>query len=446
LGQTRLQEEEMNKGEQKHIILKNSFGISYHIYFDRDRGLCIRMLDDERLWSRAFVLSDLSVNDFCATIDDKDIIHFVFQAKDGRILYGHGRRGHIDIQPILGSKDTTPWQKHVSLLVFEDTILFFYVIRHNDRHLIAMQSIIKGVLSKPMAIDYIDDSNRHYLVFRDRIGKCHLFYSRLEKSGMCLNHRVLKEDQSIFTAAEKVYETEGDILFPSAVCGHDNRIYVAFQCYRDDIYQILFKELSKAEPLMLYNSPSPADRSGLVYNNGVLILYRIAAQNIYYRISDDEGINWTDETRYLSGYTDMPCRFIYDTNIDKERSSWYFNEIPGSFSKGYQLAFLNKEPSSRNGSVNSSEKDNDTIDKILPVKKPASVKSEKSSIPTGALPANNLDNKIIHLKNFIENMQKELTKMWLTQKEYDKKLVELREEIDILKQNFDYLSKDVYGS
>jgi hypothetical protein len=52
----------------------------------------------------------------------------------------------------------------------------------------------------------------------------------------------------------------------------------------------------------------------------------------------------------------------------------------------------------------------------------------------------------MHLKNFIENMQKELTKMWLTQKEYDKKLVELREEIDILKQNFDYLSKDVYGS
>jgi hypothetical protein len=115
----------MNKGEQKHIILKNSFGISYHIYFDQERGLCLRMLDNERVWSRAFVLSDLSVNDFCAAIDNKDIIHFVFQAKDGRILYGHGRRGHIDIQPILGSKDTTPWHKYVSLLVFNDTILFF---------------------------------------------------------------------------------------------------------------------------------------------------------------------------------------------------------------------------------------------------------------------------------------------------------------------------------
>jgi peptidoglycan hydrolase CwlO-like protein len=62
------------------------------------------------------------------------------------------------------------------------------------------------------------------------------------------------------------------------------------------------------------------------------------------------------------------------------------------------------------------------------------------------MPANNLDNKIMHLKNFIENMQKELTKLWLTQKEYDKKLIELRDDIDILKQNLDYLSKDVYGN
>jgi len=435
----------MNNGEQKHIVLKNSFGISYHIYYDRERGLCLRMLDDERVWSRAFVLSDLSVNDFCAAIDEKDIIHFVFQAKDGRILYGHGRRGHIDIQPILGCKDTTPWQKHVSLLVFEDTILFFYVIRHNDRHLIAMQSIIKGELSKPAAIDFIDGSDRHYIVFRDRPGKCHLFYTRYEKNGMCLNHRVLKEDRSIFTAAEKLYESEGDILFPSAVYGRDNRIFVAFQDKCDGMCRILFKELGTAEPSILYNSPSPAGRSGLVYNNGILILYRASAQNIYLRTSDDDGINWTDETRYLSGRTDMPCRFIYDTNVDKERSSWYFNEIPGSFSKGYQLAFLDGEPVPRIAPVKPTENDNDSIDKILPIKKPAGVKSGKSDIPTGNAPVNNLENKIIHLKNFIENMQKELTKLWLTQKEYDRKLVELREEIDILKQNFEYLSKDVYG-
>jgi hypothetical protein len=436
----------MNKGEQKHIILKNSFGISYHIYFDQERGLCLRMLDNERVWSRAFVLSDLSVNDFCAAIDNKDIIHFVFQAKDGRILYGHGRRGHIDIQPILGSKDTTPWHKYVSLLVFNDTILFFYVIRHNDRHLIAMQGIIKGALSKPMAIDYIDGPNKHYLVIRDRVGKFHLFYCRSEKNGMSLNHRVLKEDQTIFTAAEKLYETEGDILFPSAVCGKDNRIYLAFQDCCDGICQVLFKELGMTEPLMLYNSQSPAGRSGLVYNNGILFLYRTGAQNIYYRTSNDEGINWTDETRYLSDYTGIPCRFIYDTNIDKEHSSWCFNEIPGSFSKGYQFAFLSEERASHVTEVKSTGKVNGIIDSILPAKKTISVKNGKSDLLTGEMPANNLDNKIMHLKNFIENMQKELTKLWLTQKEYDKKLIELRDDIDILKQNLDYLSKDVYGN
>lgn len=435
----------MNKGEQKHIILKNSFNISYHIYYDEERGLCLRMLDDERVWSRAFVLSDMSVNDFCAAIDNRDIIHFVFQAKDGRILYGHGRRGHIDIQPILGSKDTTPWHKHISLLVFEDTILFFYVIHHNDRHLIAMQSIIKGALSKPTAIDYIDGADKHYLVMRDRIGKCHLFYCRSEKNGMSLNHRVLKEEQNIFTAAEKLYETEGDILFPSAVFGKDNRIYLAFQDYRDGIYRILFKEPGMAEPSTLYDSQSPAGRSGLVYNNGTLFLYRTDTQNIYYRTSHNGGINWTDETRFSSVYTGVPCRFIYDTNMDKEHSAWCFNEIPGSFSKGYQLAFLNEEPAPRITAAEPAEKDNGTIDKILPVKKPANVRREKPDNSAGRIPADNLDKKIIHLKNFVENMQKELTKLWLTQKECDKKLEDLRDEIDILKQNFDYLSKYVYG-
>ena len=80
------------------------------------------------------------------------------------------------------------------------------------------------------------------------------------------------------------------------------------------------------------------------------------------------------------------------------------------------------------------------------LQKPISVKNGKSDLLTGEMPANNLDNKIMHLKNFIENMQKELTKLWLTQKEYDKKLIELRDDIDILKQNLDYLSKDVYGN
>ena len=435
----------MNKAEQKHIILKNSFNISYHVYYDEERGLCLRMLGDDRVWSRAFVLSDLSVNDFCAAIDGKDIIHFVFQAKDGRILYGHGRRGHIDIQPILGSKDTTPWNKHLSLLVFEDTILFFYVIRHNDRRLIAMQSIIKGVLSKPAAIDYIDGSDSHYIVFRDRSGKCHLFYTRSEKNGMCLNHRVLKEDLTIFTAPEKLYETGGDILFPSAVCGQDNRIYAAFQDNRDGMHRVLFMEPGKTKPLTLYKNPSPAGRSGLVYNNGTLILYRTDNRNIHFRTSGDGGINWTDETHYIFDYSGMPCRFIYGTNIDKERSSWYFNEIPGNFSKGYQLAFLGEEPASRIASVKSSEKDGYTIDKILPVKKPAEGKNGKQGNLTGGIPANNLENKIISLRNIVENMQKELTKLWITQKEYDKKLLELREEIDMLKQSFDYLSKDVYG-
>jgi len=432
----------MNKEEQKHIILKNSFNISYHIYYDEERGLCLRMLDGDRVWSRPFVLSDLSVNDFCAAIDEKDIIHFVFQAKDGHIMYGHGRRGHIDIQPILGSKDTTQWHKRLSMLVFEDIVLFFYVIRHNDRHLIAIQSIINGALSKPMAIDYIDGSDRHYVVFRDRPGKCRLFYPRSEKSVMCLCHRILKDDLTVFTAPEKLYETEGEILFPSAVCGQDNRIYVSFQDKRDGMYRVLFMEYGTAEPLVLYNSPSPAGRSGLVYNNRTLILYRTDERNIHLRISGDGGINWTDEKRYLSDFTNMPCRFIYGTNVDKERASWFFNEIPGCFTKGYQLAFLGEEPPQRTAPAKAAEKDSSMIDRILPVKKPADAESGKSGISSGGTTAANIEHKFIHLRKFVENMQKELTKLWLTQKEFDKKLSDLHEEIEMLKQNFDYFLKD----
>ena len=86
----------MYNPEQKQYILKNSLGVSYHVYFEQGRGLCIRMLSDSRIWSRGYVLDKSAINDFSAVLDKNDIFHFFFQTRDGKLVYGHGMHGQIE--------------------------------------------------------------------------------------------------------------------------------------------------------------------------------------------------------------------------------------------------------------------------------------------------------------------------------------------------------------
>lgn len=71
----------MYEPEKKQFILKNSFGVSYHVFYEPSRGLCLRMLSDSYIWSRGFVLASHAVNDFAAALDNDDFLHFVFPVK-----------------------------------------------------------------------------------------------------------------------------------------------------------------------------------------------------------------------------------------------------------------------------------------------------------------------------------------------------------------------------
>ena len=125
--------------EQKQVIVKNSLGVSYHIFYEAGRG-CVSECLRKRNLVQGYVLTDKSVNDFSVILDQDDIFHFVFQSTEGQILYGHGKHGQIEIQTVLTSKDTTPWMKHVSLTLHKNVILLFYLIRYQKKYLLSMQT------------------------------------------------------------------------------------------------------------------------------------------------------------------------------------------------------------------------------------------------------------------------------------------------------------------
>ncbi len=428
----------MYNPDLKQIILKNSLGVSYHVYFESGKGLCLRMLGESRVWSRGFVLSDLSVNDFSAILDNEDIIHFAFQAKDGRIFYGHGRHGKMDIQPVLNSRDTTPWTKHISLLVCKKSILLFYVIRHKDQQLLSMQTIQKGILSKPIVIDYVVGTNKNYLVFFDHSEKCHLFYIGSFQSENVFIHRILKDDHSLFNAPDKQFITSNEILFPSAVCDHNNQIHLLFQIHGNNTYEILYKKPGIFEPeKSLFISPSPPGYSGLVYRNSELIFFRISSQKIFYRKSDNGGKNWSDEAPYAFGNGGVPKCFLFYSKYQEDQLSSLFTEAPGNFSKGYRIAFFDEEPDLPNQKVGHVlEGRISEPDHILPAKKP------KETRQTDSTPiAKDWQKKIILLQNLTDNMQKDLTKLWITQKDFEKKLEQLSQKYLNLNRDMLYLRK-----
>lgn len=419
----------MYNPEQKQIILKNSFGVSYHVFYESGRGLCLRMLSDSYVWSRGFVLAPQAVNDFSVTLDKDDFFHFVFQSTDGSIMYGHGRHGQIEIKPILSSKDTTPWQKHVSLLISGDTVLVFYKIRYSGRHLISMQSIKSNVISKPVAIDYTDGSDSSYIVLLDNDEKCHLFYTTSGSSRMHLLYRQMKDDCSIFNAPKTIYSSDGDILFPSAISDSENQIHLLFQAHLDTAYEILYKNISSIKTVQtLYKSLTPSGYTGLIYKSDLLYSYRVSGSDIMCRLSRDGGKSWSDELpmQFKSG-GQLTC-FTYSTNLKKERKTFYVSEVPGDFSHGYRLALLNDEtpevtdtPSHRNTTATA-------LDNFQPNEHIA--KDRKKLIPNAENFENKTDdpftkkieNRILQLQNITENMQRDLTKQWLLFRDLEKKL------------------------
>lgn len=418
----------MYNPENKQFILKNSFGVSYHVYYESGRGLCLRMLSESFIWSRGYVLAANAVNDFSVTLDKDDFFHFVYQSKDGSIMYGHGRHGQIETQPILKSKDTTPWPKHLTLLICGDTVIVFYIVRYSDRHLISMQTIVNGAVSKPVAIDYVDGSELNYAVFLNN-NKCHIIYTISKESQIHLAYREMKDDFSIFNAPKTIYSSDGNIQYPSVIVDSNNKTHILFQIHSDISHEILYRNFSSASAQILYKSKTSPGYSGLVFGSGVLYSYRVTDLGILSRNSSNGGKSWTYESAVpFDSSGELTC-FIYHTNFKKERESFFSSELPGDFSHGYRLAFLNKEDNSP--WIENMPKydrkiayESDSLMKDRHESQQQRV-PKHTSVEVGSAtsdPFSKIENKILQLQNITENMQRDLTKHWLRFKDFEKKL------------------------
>lgn len=417
--------------EKKQYILKNSFGVSYHVFYEPDRGLCLRMLSDSYVWSRGFVLASHAVNDYAVTLDNDDFLHFVFQSRDGSIMYGHGKHGQIEIQPILNSKDTTPWPKHLTLLISGDTIIIFYKIRYSGRHLISMQTIRDGVVSKPLAIDYSDGSGSNYTVFLDNNEKCHIIYTIAGSAKTHLLYREMKDDFSIFNAPKTIYSTDGSIYFPSATVDQDNKIHILFQVHHDDYQEILYKNISSVKSVQtLHKSAAPSGFTGILQKAGTLYSFRLTTSGILSRSSKDGGKTWSGEAPIKLSGGELTC-FVYKSNLEKEKGSFFSNEVPGNFSHGYQLAFLNDDSPDMSDIKDLIKTPDSNYDNLSKVESKASDRMKinpgikNRDISGDDIYLKKIENKLLQLQNITENMQRELTKHLLLFKDFEKKLDKL---------------------
>ena len=111
-------------------------------------------------------------------------------------------------------------------------------------------------------------------------------------------------------------------------------------------------------------------------------------ESIYFIYSNKEGLTWSNEALYAT-ISNAIC-FSYTSNYSQEEKI-YSQQIPGNFTRGYNLAFLNDE----------------TVNTIQETKK--SSKEENSDY-------SNLKSKVLKLQNLTDIMEKELTKLWATQK------------------------------
>ena len=163
------------------ILLKKKDNSLINIFYDeRTGGLSYRSYG-RKGWQEPVALYKSISRNFHAMLDSQDIIHVAFSDKKGTVYYGRLGSGLFKSYQILKSKEAADYDKNITLVSSDKSILIFYYVKHNDKNILSVQNIDPdtGIADMPTALDYIDLSSSSFFICRNSAGKINIIYKRI---------------------------------------------------------------------------------------------------------------------------------------------------------------------------------------------------------------------------------------------------------------------------
>jgi len=354
--------------DSRQYILKKSGGQVYNFYYDKNLGLCYTTLTKRNTWTEPVSLQKNLHPGFYVDIDDDDVFHILTQDANGSIFCSSFDGENIKTVPVLGSKMPSAYNKHLSLVPFVNNVHVFYVIEHNDSNILAHQSIISGKVSNPRVIDYVYKSHCPYSVISDRTGGIYAFYQSSDGRHLQLGYKKYTPERKFWSEFTPVTRFRGDCEYPKAVVDDKNIIHLCYQRRGDKLYELVYQQKIPdrnlwSHEIVIHSSAYPFTEHSVTAINGVISVFWVRDDIVYYSSSNNGGITWSKPARQnFTAGRQLVC-IVYSSNDPYEREKVSIREIPGCFVNGYRLAFYQDTPDMV-GSMSPNELRNMIIDTL----------------------------------------------------------------------------------
>ncbi len=414
----------MYNSRNKQYLFKQSTGSTWNFYSDDRYGLCYSILSKRNTWSEPVSINKNFLPPFYIEMDFEDNFHILFQDKQGNIFYTFLDKSNVNTLQVLKSNVATSYNKYLKLIVSRNTINIFFIIDHNNSHILAHQTINGKTINPPKVIDYVLKNDHPYSLLKDKSGNIYVFYQVSDGKYLQIGFKKYNTNQKIWGEFTPVTRFNGDCQFPKTVIDNKDIISIIYQRKTDKQIELIYQQ--KVPERNMWSSETIIQTSSYAFNNssiillnGNVIVYWIRDDNIYYSMSSDLGKTWTKSSKFIFPASKQLLCFSYKSNNPYESDSIYTKEIPGIYLNGYKLAFYQNSTNITSTSISTDELRNMIIDGMHLLKGNVEDLFEADNL---------IKESISKIDNMCKIIHKELTKQSV-------KITYLENEIGKLKNN-----------
>ena len=309
------------------------------------------MLTRRGSWSNAVVLHKNTYRYFYADMDQDDVFHFIFQDNKGNIFYSRLDGQSIKTIPVLNSKSSSEYNKHLFIAPFNNSIYFFYVLQHENSFMLAYQALENNKISNPKVVDYVSGSSIPCTILYDNDQNIYVFYQSYDGKYLQLGYKKFITSQkhwSDFTPATKY---SGNCEYPHAIMDETGLIHLCYQRRGPKLFEMVYQQKAPDKNLwspeiVVHSSVHSFENASILQVRDKIVIYWVREDVIYYNAGSLNGSDWSKASRYAAQFGRQLECLCYKSNSPRDRvnkgdfSSLSPGIYPGTLANGLKLLFL----------------------------------------------------------------------------------------------------------
>lgn len=358
--------------KERQFIFKQSSSKIWNFFYDSNHRLCCCSLGRRNIWSEPILIVKEPIVEFSVDMDDSDIFHIVYQNNLGSILYlifdsKSVERNFQKAITLLESRKREASEKYIKIIASKTSLHLFFVIEHEGNKVLSHQLIRDGIPATPSVINYISTSLEVPYLCVDSTNSFYIFYIKKDKS------------QSIFY--NKYFPSSNSWGENFQVSGTADCNYFLLAKCKDNILHLIFtnpintqlpsnssnvdnsnpQSVSSNQSFKLQYTQKPDDRvewsslsdictfssnerAGILISEAKPLIFICGNDGIYGFTTDNNGINWSKQTKYPFNYGKHVMCVSYKSNLQSETNYYSGQFLPVAFVNGIKLAFYKEPP------------------------------------------------------------------------------------------------------